>query len=56
VQGQVVAQSDRELANDQDEGKIEEQLEPGGSALLARIGLAVLQPGRANQIRPRPHR
>jgi hypothetical protein len=56
VEGQVVTQSDRELGDDQDEGEIKEQLEPGRRALLARVGLAVLQPGRPDQIRPRHHR
>jgi hypothetical protein len=61
IEGQVVAKSNREFTDDQDEGEIKEQIEPGGGALLARIGLAVLEPGgriSSDQVitsRPDPH-
>ena len=50
MQGQIGAQLDRELRHDQDEGQIKEQLQPTGVALLPRLGVAVLESGRADQL------
>jgi hypothetical protein len=46
----MVAQLNREFGHDQDEGEIKEQLQPTGVALLARLGVAVLESGWVDQL------
>jgi hypothetical protein len=49
VQGQVGAQGNREFRYDEDEGEVKEQLQPTGVALLACLGVAVLESGWVDQ-------